>query len=152
MEALDSSVPNLPDLQTGEGAIDNPAISSTLFYEFPLASTRRFRCGSVRSWPVLSSHFCLGAAPHVGQRTASICFGLSSFFITNSHCQKSDLLTNGWKPHGKPHIGRRSLPFRGDGHGPTLQKSTDKCAIYLQAAVVADEAFLLKCTHKFTYP
>ena len=56
------------------------------------------------------------------------------------------------KPHGKPHIGPRSLPFPDDGHGLTLQKSTDKCAIYLQAAVIADEAFLLKSIHEFTYP
>jgi hypothetical protein len=28
-------------------------------------------------------------------------------------------------------------------HGPILQKGADKCAIYLQTAVVVDEAFLL---------
>jgi hypothetical protein len=30
---------------------------------------------------VLSSHFSIGAAPQVGQDTASICFGLSSTFM-----------------------------------------------------------------------
>ena len=29
-----------------------------------------------------------GAAPQVGQRTASTCFGLSSFFIANLHVPK----------------------------------------------------------------
>ena len=37
-------------------------------------------------------------------------------------------------------------------HGPILQKGADKCAIYLQAAVVLDKALLLERTHKFTYP
>jgi hypothetical protein len=37
---------------------------------------RRSRCGSVRGWPVVSSHFSPGAAPQVGQRMASICFVL----------------------------------------------------------------------------
>jgi len=44
------------------------------------AINRRSRCGSVRGWPVLSSQFSPGAAPQVGQGTASTCFGLSSFF------------------------------------------------------------------------
>ena len=39
-----------------------------------------------------------------------------------------------------------------NGHRPILQKGTDECAIYLQSAVVADEAFLLERIHKFTYP
>jgi hypothetical protein len=51
------------------------------------AINRRSRCGEVRGWPVLSSHFCPGAAPQVGQRMASTSFGLSSFFITNLHIQ-----------------------------------------------------------------
>ena len=43
------------------------------------ATHRRSRCGLVRDRPVLSSHFSPGAAPQAGQRTASNCFGLSSF-------------------------------------------------------------------------
>ena len=43
------------------------------------AINRRSRCGSVRGWPVLSSHFFPGAAPQVGQGTASTCFGPSFF-------------------------------------------------------------------------
>ena len=39
-----------------------------------------------------------------------------------------------------------------NGHGPTFQKADDKCAIYLQAAVVADETILLELIHKSTYP
>jgi hypothetical protein len=35
----------------------------------------------VRGWPVVSSHFSPGAAPQVGQRTASICFWLMGFFM-----------------------------------------------------------------------
>ena len=46
----------------------------------------------------------------------------------------------------------RGLPLRDNGHGPTLQKGTEKFAIDLQAAVVLDESFLLERTHKFTYP
>jgi len=37
-------------------------------------------------------------------------------------------------------------------HGPIVQKGADECAIYLQAAVVVDEAFLLERIHKFAYP
>ena len=33
---------------------------------------------------MLSSHFSPGAAPQVGQRTASTCFGLSSFVTQTS--------------------------------------------------------------------
>ena len=51
-----------------------------------------------------------------------------------------------------PRLAHRSLPFRGNGHGSTLQKADDQCAIYLQAAVVADEALLPEPIHKFTYP
>jgi len=39
-----------------------------------------------------------------------------------------------------------------NGHRAILQKGTDECAIYLQAAVIADEAFLLERIHKFAYP
>jgi hypothetical protein len=39
-----------------------------------------------------------------------------------------------------------------NGHGPIEQKAADKCAIYLQTAVVMHEAFLLERIHKFTYP
>src|SRR5580658_6529507 len=46
-----------------------------------LASNRLSRCGLVRGWPVLSSHFSFGAAPHVGQETASICLGLGFFVM-----------------------------------------------------------------------
>src|ERR1700722_5730925 len=42
---------------------------------------RRSRCGSVRGWPVLSSHFSPGFAPQVGQRTANAFFG-STFMAT----------------------------------------------------------------------
>ena len=45
------------------------------------ATNRRSRCGSVRGSPVLSSHFSPGAAPQVGQRTASICLGLRTLFM-----------------------------------------------------------------------
>ena len=44
------------------------------------------------------------------------------------------------------------LRFRGNGHGSTLQEAGDQCLIYLQAAVVADEAPLPEPIHKFTYP
>ncbi len=39
-----------------------------------------------------------------------------------------------------------------NGHRPILQKGADESAVYLQAVVVADEAFLLERIHKFAYP
>jgi hypothetical protein len=53
------------------------------------AAERRSRCGSVRGRPVLTSHLSRGAAPQVGQRMASICLGLSSFFIAESMLPQS---------------------------------------------------------------
>jgi hypothetical protein len=47
------------------------------------------------------------------------------------------------------HLGLR---FSSNGHGSTLQETRDQHAIYLQAAVVANEALLLELMHKFTYP
>ncbi len=47
---------------------------------------------------MLSSHFSPGAAPQVGQRTASTCFGLSSFVTTNLHVQKGGRLDSSGKP------------------------------------------------------
>jgi hypothetical protein len=47
------------------------------------------------------------------------------------------------------HLGLR---FRGNGHGSTLQEAEDQFAIYLQTAVVADEALLPEPIHKMTYP
>jgi hypothetical protein len=44
------------------------------------------------------------------------------------------------------------LRFGDDGHGTTLEEGEDKRAIYLQAAIVVDEAFLLEPIHKFAYP
>jgi hypothetical protein len=55
-----------------------------------------------------------------------------------------------WSTKPVPHVD--GLRFRDNGHGPTLQKAADKCAIYLQAAVVLDKALLLERTHKFAYP
>lgn len=43
------------------------------------------------------------------------------------------------------------LFLRSNGHGSTLQEGSDQRAIYLQAAVVANEALLPKPSHKFTY-
>jgi hypothetical protein len=95
--------------------------------------------------PSAESHFCVGAAPQVGHRTARICFGLSSF-VTQTSTQKGRQLDqfreaqmDGLRP---PDNGHRSI----------LQKGADECAIYLQAAVVADEAFLLERIHEFAYP
>src|ERR1700733_248717 len=57
----------------------------------------RSRCGVVRGCPVLSSHFSPGAAPQVGHRTASVCFGPSSF-VTHLHLQKGRQLDQFRKP------------------------------------------------------
>ena len=77
---------------------------------------------------------------------ASICFGLSSLFIANPQVKKGGQLNQFWEAHLD---GLRPPDNR---HGPILQKGADKCAIYLQTAVVLDEAFLLEGSHKFTYP
>ena len=50
-------------------------------FSWSAAVNRRSRCGSKRGWPVASSHFSPDAAPQVGQRIVSTCFGLSSFFM-----------------------------------------------------------------------
>jgi hypothetical protein len=105
----------------------------------------RSRCGLVRGWPVLSSHFSPGAAPQVGHRTASIWLGLSSFVTQPPRPKGSSI-----RPVPEAHLDGLRPPD--NGHRPILQKGTDKCAIYLQAAVVVDEAFLLERIHKFTYP
>src|ERR1700732_2219812 len=80
--------------------------------------------------------------PQVGQRTASTGFGLNSFVHkpppTKLVNQDSALLV-GLRPPD-------------NGHGAILQKGADKCAIYLQTAVVADEALFLERIHKFTSP
>ena len=90
---------------------------------------------------MLSSQFSPGAAPQVGQRTASICFGPSSFFIASPQGTIGQL-----DQLREPHLdGLRPSDNR---HGPILQKGADKCAIYLQTAVVADEALLLERIHK----
>src|SRR5258707_15368532 len=91
------------------------------------AIKRRSRCGSVRGCPVLSSHFSPGSRA-TSRATYSLYLFESSLFA---------------------HLGLR---FRGNGHGSTLQEADDQCAIYLQAAVVADEALLPEPIHKFTYP
>src|ERR1700733_4198391 len=54
------------------------------------------------------------------------------------------------RPVPEAHLGGLCPPD--NGHRPILQEGADKCAIYLQAAVVFDEPFLLERTHKFTYP
>jgi hypothetical protein len=50
------------------------------------------------------------------------------------------------------HQDRRVLSFCDNRHGSIFQKRADKCAIYLQAAVVVDEAFLLERAHEFAHP
>lgn len=40
----------------------------------------------------------------------------------------------------------------GNRHRTMLQKGADECAIYFQAAVIADEAPLFERIHKFAYP
>jgi hypothetical protein len=60
-------------------------------------------------------------------------------------CKKGGQLNQFWEAHLD---GLRSPDNR---HGPILRKAADQCAIYLQTAVVLDEAFLLERIHKFTY-
>ena len=42
---------------------------------------RRSLCGSVRGWPVLSSHFFPGGAPHIGHRTLRASLTVRSRFM-----------------------------------------------------------------------
>jgi hypothetical protein len=54
-----------------------------------LAAKRRSRCGVLRGWPVPSSHFSPGFAPHVGQRIANIRLARTSFFFMRARlCQR----------------------------------------------------------------
>jgi len=60
---------------------------------FSAAASLRSRCGEVRGWPVLSSHFSPRLAPQVGHRMARI--GSFGGFITASctfACQFTDQL------------------------------------------------------------
>jgi hypothetical protein len=68
------------------------------------AIRRRSRCGPVRGWPVLSWHFSPGAAPHVGQATASIFCAVSSFFMAEEEY---------FKPSGR--VCTLAHPFKGPG-------------------------------------
>src|SRR5216684_2143911 len=49
------------------------------------AFRRRSRCGAFLGWPVLSSHFCPGFAPQVGQWIPNVRLALP--FMTPSLCQ-----------------------------------------------------------------
>ena len=68
-------------------------------------SQSRCRCGSVRGWPVLSSHFFPGLAPQTGQRTAKACFSVV-FIATDcaSDSHKSGQFRTHWiQQHGVKH-------------------------------------------------
>src|ERR1700730_4411886 len=102
------------------------------------------RCGSVRGSPVLRFTLLSQSGP-TGRTSDSEClFGAEFFCHANLHVQKGGELDSSGKP---PCPGLRPPD---NGHGPILQKGADKFAIYLQAAVVTDEAFLLEQIHKFT--
>ena len=92
----------------------------------------RSRCGLVRGCPVQSSQFSPGAASQVGHRTASTCFGLSSFVTQTSTYKRGRELDQFREAR------LDGLPPPDNGHRPILQKGIDECAIYLQAAVIAD--------------
>jgi hypothetical protein len=102
-----------------------------------VAAHRRSLCGSVRGWPLLSSHFSPGAAPQVGHLTVSIRSKFGFVFMARGSYTKpprqewSILLTprtasegpfppdavttictdNGLEPHPTPHpnLGQPSL-------------------------------------------
>jgi hypothetical protein len=63
------------------GTIARSEIRTRIDYkpDFSAAINLRSRCGSVRFCPAPSSHRTPGAAPQVGQRMASTCFGVMSF-------------------------------------------------------------------------
>jgi hypothetical protein len=69
-----------------------------LCYGRSFAIHTRSRCGLVRGCPVLSSQFSPGAAPQVGHRTPSTCFGLSSFVTQTSTYKR----VGNWTSSGKP--------------------------------------------------
>ena len=69
-----------------------------LCYGRSFAIHTRSPCGLVRGCPVLSSQFCPGAAPQVGHRTPSICFGLSSFVTQTSTYKRVVNRTSSGKP------------------------------------------------------
>src|SRR5437667_5037203 len=60
-----------------------------LFSTASAAENFRSRCGSLRRAPVCSSHGWPIAAPHVGQGTEDICFGVSWLLFTTPIMQPS---------------------------------------------------------------
>jgi len=77
---------------------------------------------------------------------AKYLFWADFFCHTNLHVQKGRQLDQ----FREARLGGLRPPD--NGHRAILQKGTNECAIYLQAAVIADEAFLLERIHKFAYP
>jgi hypothetical protein len=90
----------------------------------------RSGCDSERKPPEFSTQVPPAGTPHVGQRMEDNCFRVSSFTFIS--CL------------------RRSCFL--DGHRAIFQELDDQRAVYLQAAVVADQSLLLKIIHEFTYP
>jgi len=82
-EVENLSVPALGDKDVG--GLDIP-----VDYAFGVSSIQ-----SVRNLNGLSSHFSPGAAPQVGQGTASIGFGLSSFFMARRDNAPKPMHKNG---------------------------------------------------------
>jgi hypothetical protein len=105
-----------------------------LFSTYSAAAAFRFGCGSFRGPPAPRTHRFPAATPQVGQATEDTCFRVSCFVFNSClRCSVS--------------AGLRFL----DGHRAIFQKRDDQFAIYLQAAVVADQALPLELVHEFTY-
>jgi hypothetical protein len=90
-----STTPSRPEL---EGVPDSPVSTESLTGRsewagsyFSAPTRRRSLCGSVRGWPVLSSHFSPGLAPQVGQRTARACFRLAVIAPSCSVARQQDV-------------------------------------------------------------
>ena len=149
---------------------DREPTRQSLCHACRLISVRDSRLKRMNGWGlrvVLRSILCdpYPVAMRIGARLASAKFTLLPRSSPTSRTSDSEYLF--WAEffcHTNLHVqqGRQLDQFReahldglrppDNGHGPILQKGADKCAIYLQAAVVADEALLLERIHKFTYP
>ena len=141
LSCLDLAI--MPKIECGKFQADSWWIEIVLRLVFCYQSAVAMRIGS----RLASAKFTLLPRSGSASRTASSEY----LFRAEFFCHRKPPCTKGGQlDQFGTHLD--GLRFRDNRHGPILQKGADKCAIYLQATVVLDEALLLKRIHKFTYP
>jgi hypothetical protein len=118
-----------------------------------IASNFRSTCGPERGAPENSTQRFPAAAPHVGQGTEDDCLGVSSFFFI-----LTEYLTLGRETVQCWTLLHKSLLARGGGifsvwHEVNLivQDDTEERRIYVEPAVVLDEAQFSEFVHEKIY-